>query len=222
MLRARENELDQIWYTIDADNRISAVSENWDANAKKHKSIGATSAVILGKPFFEFIEGFGSRSTMNAVLFVCRKRHRCFVHRYECQSGSERYSTVMCAVPEFDGGVTVYHETEKAEPLDERSLATRYGRGSVSPYCMGFAKGDECSKEVCHEDRFCGFDQQTFDICRNCRLLVAQKLRRMDALSGPVLVQSPEVRMAEAMRHDYASAPPWGIGATHLQFIGRD
>ncbi len=108
-------------YSIDAQNRITAVSGPWDEfaahNSKDSHTQRVHSALILGKPFQEFIQDDATRMLMNSIVGAVRVLGKNRQVDYRCDSSSEKRYMRMSVTIEGDNAIKLCHELLRSEPL---------------------------------------------------------------------------------------------------------
>ncbi|MFN0113127.1 MAG: hypothetical protein ACKVPY_00465 [Paracoccaceae bacterium] len=76
----------QTYCVLDEGDRLLCVGGDWDAFAEENGGADCTGANVAGKHYFSGIEGFETRSFLNAATFAVRDRKRQFVMDYRCDS----------------------------------------------------------------------------------------------------------------------------------------
>lgn len=166
-------------YSLDADDRISSVSCQWDDVALVHETPTLFASAILGQQIWEFVSGFETETYLKAALFQARRTKRCFVQSYLMLSSKTEEQYIMCIAPEADDRLTIYHslasvkwrcrqEFEKL-PVSDKSCSI-----CCKPIRQFFRSilriDDECSR---NENR------QDYGICNACRTRVGGILESM-------------------------------------------
>lgn len=119
---------DRMQYQVDAEDRIVALCQEWDAFAIANQDMkqatrqgaipgtGPVASRVLGRPLFDFITGDATRLFMHAVLDGVRIMGRPRILPYRCDSALERRWYEMEAQPLADGGVRVLHRLLDSQP----------------------------------------------------------------------------------------------------------
>lgn len=103
-------------YTLDRDDRIAAVTEDWDAFALKNDGPGACAAHVVGARLVDSITGDPVRMFMTAILMRVRASGQPESVPYRCDSDTLRRWYVMTLTPLAGGVVRVEHRLEREEP----------------------------------------------------------------------------------------------------------
>lgn len=94
---------------LSAQNRIVALSDNWDAGAGRCDKGGPLAQSVMGRPIWDFVAGLETRSYLNALIFAARRDQRRLSVRYRCDGPSERRLYQMLVEPVQFGGVALTH-----------------------------------------------------------------------------------------------------------------
>lgn len=98
-----------MFYRVDREDRIVAVSEDWDAFAYANGGAGALGSRVLGRRLNDFLAGDTTRMYVAAAIQAARVLGRPRTLPYRCDSPHERRRFQMTLTPGADGTVTVSH-----------------------------------------------------------------------------------------------------------------
>lgn len=102
------------WYEIDREDRLRALSSDWDAFADGNAGPGARAGQVLGRPLRSFIAGDVPRMFIEAALQAVRLTGRPRTLGYRCDAPAVERLLTMTLVPLDDGGVRVEHQVVSA------------------------------------------------------------------------------------------------------------
>ncbi|TVQ56143.1 MAG: hypothetical protein EA355_07865 [Rhodobacteraceae bacterium] len=103
-------------YVLDRNDRIAAVTADWDSFALRNGGPGACAAHVVGAPLAQAISGDPVRMFMTAILMRVRASGEAESVPYRCDSDTLRRWYVMTLTPLTDGAVRVEHALEREEP----------------------------------------------------------------------------------------------------------
>jgi hypothetical protein len=133
------------WYELDAENRVRAVSDDWDRFAASNDGSGARAGRVVGRPLARFIEGDGPRMLMEAALQAARLTRQPRTLSYRCDAPALERHLRMVLTPLADGGVRVEHRVERL--LDRPEAARcRTIAGPAAPAPAGPAPRWRCAR----------------------------------------------------------------------------
>lgn len=112
------------WYEVDADDRLSAVSPDWDLFAQANDGPGALSRRVLGRPLLDFLTGDATRMFIRAVFEATRLTRRARTLPYRCDAPDLLRQLEMTVSPLPRGGLRIEHRLLASEPR-RRRLALR-------------------------------------------------------------------------------------------------
>ncbi|HLM67119.1 MAG TPA: hypothetical protein VK358_06315 [Longimicrobium sp.] len=95
------------WYELDADDRVTAVCDAWDAFALENGAHPAAAPSVLGRTLWEFIAGAETRHLLRRILASVRTGARPVEAPFRCDGpGLERHMTFH-AQPLDGGGMRI-------------------------------------------------------------------------------------------------------------------
>ena len=104
-------------YTLDLDDRIIAVTGNWDGFALANGGPAILSATIIGRRLDEFVSGDVTRMFVRTMLMSARMLKRSIHRPYRCDSPQLRRFMEMTVMPHGGGMLEVRHRQIRCEPL---------------------------------------------------------------------------------------------------------
>lgn len=119
---------------LDEANRFLYVGGDWDGFAEANGGQAAAGAAIGGRPVFDFVQGFETRTFLNAALFAVRDRARPFVSDYRCDGPGIRRFMRMTIAPLRHGRVLMCHDFLHAERAGAE-VATLFAPGARARKC---------------------------------------------------------------------------------------
>jgi hypothetical protein len=132
-------------YTIDEYDRITSVTGPWDDfalhNSKGSHAERLNSALIIGKPFLEFIHDDATRMLMNSIVSSVRILGKNRQVDYRCDSSTEKRYMRMRVSIAGDRAVKLCHEMLRSEPLSP-PFATR----SVTAEQTHYHRCSQCNR----------------------------------------------------------------------------
>jgi hypothetical protein len=159
-------------YTLDADDRIVAVSDGWDRFALDNEGPAACAAHVVGARLSESITGDAARMFMTAILMRVRVSGAAETVPYRCDSDTMKRYYTMTLTPERDGRVEVVHNLDR-EVRGAVSVRVRTarpgtpGRLRCSICCRIEDRGDWV-------DPFDGAEDQSYrvvhTVCPDCKV----------------------------------------------------
>jgi hypothetical protein len=95
------------WYELDADDRVTAVCDAWDAFALENGAHPAVAPSVLGRPLWEFIAGMETKHLLRRIVATVRTSARPVEAPFRCDGpGLERHMTFR-AEPLDGGGMRI-------------------------------------------------------------------------------------------------------------------
>lgn len=98
-----------MFYQLSKDDRVIALSEDWDQVAQTHSSPGALAAKVKGHSLWSFVQGHETRSYLNALFFTCRRTLLPVHVTYRCDGPDETRSFRMEITSLGEGALNVSH-----------------------------------------------------------------------------------------------------------------
>jgi hypothetical protein len=119
------------WYELDEQDRVRAVSPDWDRFAHANGGKDAAGGRVIGRPLRSFIAGDVSRMFLEAALQAVRVTRRARTLRYRCDAPRLERHLEMTLIPLADGGVRVTHQPRHlAERADVGRFVTLIDRAA--------------------------------------------------------------------------------------------
>lgn len=107
-----------MWFSLDASNRIIALSPNWEDRAQQIAGAPVRLQAIVGRSLWDFVSGSETRSYLNALFFWSRQSGRGLALPYRCDAPGLRRDCQMLLAPQGEGGVEVRHELLSETRID--------------------------------------------------------------------------------------------------------
>lgn len=92
-------------YEIDADDRITQVSDTWLAFARENDAPGLTREAVVGRPIWDFIAGAETRELYRAILRRVRDEDVQVILPFRCDSPAFRRDMRLVITPGVGGDV---------------------------------------------------------------------------------------------------------------------
>ncbi|MEY2654886.1 MAG: hypothetical protein RLZZ524_1914 [Pseudomonadota bacterium] len=109
------------WYEVDAENRLRAVSADWDVFARANDGDGALTRRVLGRPLTDFLTGDATRMFVRAVFEATRVTGRPRSLPYRCDAPDRTRQLEMTVTPLGGGALRVEHRLLASEPRQRRA-----------------------------------------------------------------------------------------------------
>lgn len=132
------------WYLLDAQDRIEAVSPDWDRFALRNNGAGALAAQVLGRPLQDFLSGDATRMFLAAAIEAARITGRPRALPYRCDAPDRQRQLEMVLRPLEQQRVRVehrlLHSRERPRSLfqkvlgPERHTADQHPRAVLRPW----------------------------------------------------------------------------------------
>lgn len=103
-------------YTVDRNDRITAVDQGWDRFALENGGADACAAQVVGARLVDAISGDPVRMFMTAILMRVRASGQAETIPYRCDSDTVKRYYTMTVRPLPDGSVRVEHDLHHDEP----------------------------------------------------------------------------------------------------------
>lgn len=132
VLNRRESNSSIYTFEVDSANRISAVSDNWDAFALQNGGEEACAGRVLGRPWWEFVVGEEVRMLYAGLLQKVRLNKRHLTVPFRCDGPTVRRFMTMSILPGQDNAVVFRCELLREEPTDPVPLLSRETRRNAS------------------------------------------------------------------------------------------
>jgi hypothetical protein len=102
-------------YTLDAADRIVAVSDSWDRFALENEGAGACASHVVGARLSDSIAGDAARMFMTSILMRVRVSGAPETVPYRCDSETTKRYYTMTLTPQRDGHVEIVHDLDREE-----------------------------------------------------------------------------------------------------------
>lgn len=102
-------------YTLDAGDRIVAVSDSWDRFALDNEGPDACACHVVGARLSDSIMGDAARMFMMAILMRVRVSGAQETVPYRCDSETTKRYYTMTLTPQRDGHVQIVHDLDREE-----------------------------------------------------------------------------------------------------------
>ncbi len=168
-------------YELSSQNRIMAVSDNWDPFARGNGGAAALAHAVMGRPIWDFVSGVDTRSYLNALFFAARSAGTRVAVRYRGDSAAERRLYHLLIEPQADGALRLSHlPIDIARHMVRAPTAAELASQSCCGQCLRWRKGQTWGAS----EAFPGLARAPVDyvVCPQCR---AEAQRAIDqAMSG--------------------------------------
>ncbi len=104
------------WYEVDAEDRVQAVSPDWDGFARANDGPGALSRQVVGRPLAEFLTGDPTRMFVSAIFEAARLTGRPRTLPYRCDAPDLVRQLEMTVLPLAGGALRVEHRIRSVTP----------------------------------------------------------------------------------------------------------
>lgn len=141
-----------LWYELDADNRVVAVSEYWDVHAMMYQTPGLLAKNIIGKPLDSQISGDVTQMFTDTMITSARVQAKPLTRRYRCDSPTHKREMEMVLTPLANGHLRIAHRLIAEQPWKYTKVIRTQSAptvGSVSKklkrcsMCNRLLEGDE-------------------------------------------------------------------------------
>jgi hypothetical protein len=120
------NERGETWtYEVASDDRIVAVSDNWDGFAMENDGEDACARYVLGRPWMDFIVGQEATLLWTALVMKVRQTGLPGAVPIRCDGPSVRRFMRVRLLPRPDNSIRFCSELIREEPRDYCSLLDR-------------------------------------------------------------------------------------------------
>ncbi len=99
-----------LWYELDADNRVVAVSEYWDVHAMMYQAPSLLAKNIIGKPLDSQISGDVTQMFTDTMITSARIQGKSLTRRYRCDSPTHKREMEMVLTPLANGNMRIAHQ----------------------------------------------------------------------------------------------------------------
>jgi hypothetical protein len=108
------------WYEVDADDRLQAVSPDWDVFARANEGPAALSRQVLGRPLQEFLTGDPTRMFIGAIFAATRLTGQPRTLPYRCDAPDLVRLLEMSVLPLPAGALRIEHRVRSVTPRQRR------------------------------------------------------------------------------------------------------
>lgn len=105
-----------LWYEVDRNNLITALSPNWDAQVLTQKTPKLMSKHLLEQPLHHFIVGDVTLMFTETMLNAARVKQQTIEKPYRCDTPTLKRKMLMRLTPFSEGSVRVEHSLVEAVP----------------------------------------------------------------------------------------------------------
>jgi hypothetical protein len=124
-----------LWYELDANNCVVAVSEYWDVHAMMYQTPSLLAKNIIGKPLDSQISGDVTQMFTDTMITSARVQSKSLTRRYRCDSPTHKREMEMVLTPMANGHLRIAHQLIEETPWQHhRRLRTQ------APNATGRAK----------------------------------------------------------------------------------
>ncbi len=102
-----------MWYELDVNDRLVAVSNDWDALSASANVPGNRFEAIRYLPIWEFVVGEETQRFLRAMFFLARNKRRDITLPYQLDGMGENSHFRMRIEPLQQGGLLVAHDPER-------------------------------------------------------------------------------------------------------------
>lgn len=99
-----------MWYELDVNDRLVAVSEDWDGLSAAAGAPGAAFAKIRFQPIWNYVTGAETQRFLRAMFFLAKNKRRSISLPYRVEQQGLRQSCRMRIEPVHSGGLLISHE----------------------------------------------------------------------------------------------------------------
>lgn len=167
-------------YVVDGQNRIVSVGSEWDQFALENDAPGATSARVIGREVWDFIEGDNTRAYLFGVLQTCRMEQQLFSILYRCDGPDMRRLFWLTVWPSPDHSLTLgsmlVHSVASHPTATAGAFDTFYDTTRCS-ICCAFQIGEKWIDLRTPKDP--GNFAKSYSICPSCIKDADQEFARM-------------------------------------------
>ncbi len=109
------------WYEVDANDRLLAVSPDWDVFAQANDGPGALSRHVLGRPLLDFLTGDATRMFIRAVFEATRVTRQPRTLPYRCDAPDLTRQLEMTVTPLARNALRVEHRLLASQARQRRA-----------------------------------------------------------------------------------------------------
>lgn len=155
------------WYTVDAEDRVTAVCPQWDLVATQGGgSAQAMASGVIGLPLNRFISGDATRMFMDAALQAVRLTGQPRILHHRCDTPTVRRRLEMTLVPLGGGAVRIEHR------LIEQQLRVRTLVCETDADLVNGKAGSVWRCSLCLSIQHAGLPWQASELLASKRLVV--------------------------------------------------
>lgn len=105
-----------LWYELDANNCVVAVSEYWDVHAMIYQTPSLLAKNIIGKPLDSQISGDVTQMFTDTMITSARVQGKSLTRRYRCDSPTHKREMEMVLTPLANGHLRIAHQLISEHP----------------------------------------------------------------------------------------------------------
>ncbi len=99
-----------LWYELDANNCVVAVSEYWDVHAMIYQTPSLLAKNIIGKALDSQISGDVTQMFTDTMITSARVQGKSLTRRYRCDSPTHKREMEMVLTPLANGNMRISHQ----------------------------------------------------------------------------------------------------------------
>lgn len=99
-----------LWYELDANNCVVAVSEYWDVHAMMYQTPSLLAKNIIGKALDSQISGDVTQMFTDTMITSARVQAKSLTRRYRCDSPTHKREMEMVLTPLANGHLRIAHQ----------------------------------------------------------------------------------------------------------------
>lgn len=105
-----------LWYELDANNCVVAVSEYWDVHAMMYQTTSLLAKNIIGKALDSQISGDVTQMFTDTMITSARVQAKSLTRRYRCDSPTHKREMEMVLTPLANGHLRIAHQLISEHP----------------------------------------------------------------------------------------------------------
>lgn len=168
-------------YELSPQNRVHAVSDDWDDFATCNDGGGAVAKEVTGRLIWSCVSGLATTSYLNALLFSVRKAQTSLCVAYRCDSPQEMLRYEMWMEPLAAGAVLISHVQTDAAPRVPASRRAQWpGGAACCSQCLRWQSGAVWEELDLHP----GLTHSAVEylICPDCRNAALRAIAKTQAM----------------------------------------
>jgi len=167
-----------LWYELDADNHVVAVSDYWDVHAMMYQTPSLLAKNIVGKRLDSQISGDVTQMFTETMITSARVLSKSLTRRYRCDSPTHKREMEMVLTPLPNGHLRISHQLIAETAWQHtRRMHTQVTLGQRRikrcSMCNNLLDGDEWVSQDDYLERYPDQDEAAltvfYGICLRCR-----------------------------------------------------